>query len=113
MGDEMIKPGDIGFFKNCKRTTKHTSPELGFKGYGFGLFLGVVPAFGREPTVDEIMALLSKVGFISFDDIGRLMGAENLLEILKKIEEVQLKLIEEAKEKAHAPLVLVENTIIS
>lgn len=90
----MIKYGDIAFFKRAKRSIDPKSNEIEFKGHGFGVFLGAIPHFAKEPTEQDVLTLMGMCGFISFDDIGRYMGAEMLLELMKKIEEKN-KLIEE------------------
>lgn len=94
----MIQPGQIAFFKNCSVKTYGT-PDLGFKGHGFGIFLGVVPPFGKEPTEEQIMIFLGQIGFISYDQLARVMGAEMVVDLMKKIDEKRSEMIKEETPK--------------
>lgn len=72
----MFKAGDVVFFKAAKRGTKRSLPEGKFKGHGFGVLLGQVPPFEKDPPADQLLRLMGSIGFVSFDDIGEFFGDE-------------------------------------
>lgn len=71
-----MKPGDLVFFKRARETGQRKSPEYEFKGYGFGIMLGALHPFQKDPPAAHILRMLGTVGFVSFDDVGELLGAE-------------------------------------
>lgn len=72
----MFKIGDVAFFKVARKGTKKTAPECKFNGHAFGVILGIVPPFEKEPPAEHLLRLMGSIGFISFDDIGEIFGAE-------------------------------------
>lgn len=82
-----MKHGQVVFFKAAKMSTGRTAPEIGFKGYAFGILLGVVPPFQKDPPMAHILRALGGVGFLSFDDVGELLGPEQGALLVKKYEE--------------------------
>lgn len=79
--------GDLVFFKKAKRTTSLESPVVEFKGYGFGLMLGHVPAFEPEPPAAHLLRMMGTLGFISFDDLGEFLGPSISAAIIKQFED--------------------------
>lgn len=71
-----VKQGDVVFFRKVKKSSKPKSPEIGFKGNGFGVFLGHVPLFAPDPPGFLIFRMLGQTGFISFDDVKEFIGDE-------------------------------------
>jgi hypothetical protein len=72
----MFKQGDAVFFKKAKNGTKRSSVEIGFKGYGFGVFLGHVPPFQKDPPVEHLFRVLGTIGFLTFDNVAEFLGDE-------------------------------------
>lgn len=70
----MFKPGDIAFFKEARKGVKKSSPGAKTQGHFFGVVLGVVPPFAKEPPADQLMNLMGQAGFVSFDDVGNFLG---------------------------------------
>lgn len=71
-----LKPGGVVFFNVCKKSTKPNSTPMVLKGHGFGVFLGIVPQFGVEPTREMMDPLLAGVGWISFEHVAEFLGEE-------------------------------------
>lgn len=78
-----MKNGDIIYFKEAKVSTALKAPIAQFKGHAFGILLGYVPPFQKDPTAGMAIRLLGEVGFISFDDIIELAGKQTC-ELLQK-----------------------------
>ncbi len=83
----MFKIGDIAFFRKAKRDCGRKTPEGTFKGHGFGLFLGHVPPFAKEPPKVFIHRTLGTLGFLSFDDVTEFISEEAAAECVKKFED--------------------------
>lgn len=71
-----MKNGDVVFFKKAKRGSGRKMPEVQFKGYGFGVMLGHVPPFAKDPPPEHLLRLMGTIGFISFDDLAEILGDE-------------------------------------
>lgn len=82
----MFKPGDIVFFKRGKKNSQRKTPEVQFNGHAFGIMLGHVPPFQKDPPQAHVLRLMATVGFISFDDVGIFLGPEALVDCVKKFE---------------------------
>lgn len=82
-----MKSGDIVFFKKAKRDSRRSSPETTFEGYCFGVLLGHVPPFHKDPNQAHAMQLMGTAGFVSFDDIIEFLGEELGNEVLKRFED--------------------------
>lgn len=85
-----MKQGDIVFFKRAKNSSAIGSPEVAFKGYGFGLMLGILPYNQKDPPLNHILPLLGGAGFVSFDDVLEFLGQEQGDLCLRKFEEKYL-----------------------
>lgn len=72
----MFKLGDIVFFKTAKRGTKRSIPEGKFNGHGFGVLLGFVPPFAKDPLQSQVRPMMGNVGYITFDDVAEFFGDE-------------------------------------
>lgn len=73
-----LKPGSVVFFQQCKKTAKPNSGGIGFKGHGFGIFLGIVPPGVAEPTRYMMDPLMAGIGWVSFETVKELLGEETL-----------------------------------
>ncbi len=70
----MIKSGDLVYFKRAKKESKRKSHEFEFKGLGFGVYLGALPPFGKEPDGSQIFRMMGAIGFLTFDDVAEFLG---------------------------------------
>jgi hypothetical protein len=75
------KMGDIVFYRTVRKTLNPTqSLEIGFKGTGFGVMLGIVPQGAPEPPAIALPRLIGEIGYLRFDDVidffGEKVGAE-------------------------------------
>ncbi len=82
-----LSPGDIAFFKRAKKTSHRKSPEIMFKGHAFGIILGIVPPFQKDPVESDLMRMIGTVGFLSFDDVAEFLGDVAGAECVKKFED--------------------------
>ncbi len=82
-----MRNGDCVFFKEAKKTSRQNSPGVRFRGVGFGILLGHVPPFQKDPPAAELFRLMGTVGFMSFDDVGEFLGEEQAAACVKKFEE--------------------------
>lgn len=82
-----MKNGDVVFFKRAKEGSARKAPEVQFKGYGFGVMLGHVPPFAKDPPPEHLLRLMGTVGFVSFDDVGEMLGPESGHQLIKKFED--------------------------
>ncbi len=83
----MFKPGDLAYFKKAKKSSHIKQGEVAFKGLGFGVMLGILPPFGKEPTPQMCMKLMGTIGFVSFDDIAEFLGNESGEKCVKLFED--------------------------
>ena len=58
-----------------------------FRGQAFGILLGVVPQFGKDPTREQVIPLLAGVGFVLLDDVADFLGEEAAAKFTEKIHE--------------------------
>lgn len=72
----LITNGMVVYFDEVKRAPHRKALKLKFRGHGFGIMLGVVPEFKKEPTRDQVVALLASVGFVLLDDVADFLGDE-------------------------------------
>lgn len=81
----MINIGDVVYFKKVTREIKRRSQEIGFKGgHGFGVMLGIVPPFQKEPAEGTLLQLMGQVGFMSFDDVKEFIGEDQMKVCVEK-----------------------------
>lgn len=95
-----MKPGDVVYFKECKRTAH---PRKGvrstFKGSGFAVYLGEVKQFRGDVNPTHLLRLMGVAGFISFDDLASFIGVD----IAEKcIREFERKYWDKAPQEAEA-----------
>lgn len=79
--------GDVVFFKKAKKSTKRTSPEIGFKGHAFGVLLGHVPPFAKDPPPEHLLRLMGTIGFLTFDNVAEFLGDEAGQKCVKAFED--------------------------
>ena len=82
----MFKMGDVLFFKQARRSTKRSAETGTFKGFGFGVYLGHVPPFAKDPDQGILRRLMGSIGYVLFDDVGEFLGNEAGAECVKKFE---------------------------
>jgi hypothetical protein len=82
-----MKNGDVVFFKNAKSGSARNAPEVQFKGMGFGVLLGHVPPFQKDPPPDQLLGMMGQIGFLSFDDVGEFLGNESGAACVAKFED--------------------------
>lgn len=87
MADESaieIKPGVVLFFKKARLSSNRKSPEISFKGHGFGVILGIVPHFQPDPPREHLLRLMGHAGFFAFDDIKEFLSEASQIEFIEK-----------------------------
>lgn len=84
--ERVLRTGDCVFFSEVKTSTHRKAQAVRFKGFGFGLLLGIVPPFGKDPGPVDFFRLMGQAGYLSFDDVGEFLGPEVGVEILKQFE---------------------------
>lgn len=72
-----MKLGDAVFFKVAKKNSDRKTPEFRFQGHAFGILLGHISLFQKDPSREHLVKLLGAAGFLSFDDVGEFLGEEN------------------------------------
>jgi hypothetical protein len=72
----MFKSADVVYFKQAMNSSRRKSSGCTFKGYGFGMFLGQVPPFGKDPSAKQFLQMIGACGFLSFDDVADFLGDE-------------------------------------
>lgn len=80
-------PGQVVFFKKSRAGSARKAPEVEYKGHGFGLMLGHVPPFQKDPPLEHILRILGSLGFLTFDDVGEFLGNEAGALVVKKYQE--------------------------
>lgn len=82
----LMKNGDVVFFKRAKASAHRKAPEVMFKGHAFGVMLGHVPPFAKNPPAAYVISQLGSIGYISFDDIGEFLGEDVVKQLALKFE---------------------------
>lgn len=82
-----LKPGDVVFFKRAKRKSDRKEKEIAFQGHGFGVLLGYLPPFQKDPDPAMLIRLMGSIGFMSFDDVANFLGDEFGAKCVKMFEE--------------------------
>lgn len=95
--------GDVVFFKKAKASSARKSPEVMFKGHGFGILLGHVPPFAQNPPAGYVIGQLGSIGYLSFDDVIEFLGDEAGATCVQKFE---AKYLPKAPDAAQADLPL-------
>jgi hypothetical protein len=83
----MVKMGEVVFFKKITKSNKPKSPEIGFKGRGFAVFLGHAPMYAPDPPRSVIFQMLGQIGLLSFDDVKEFLGEDAVNTITQKFTE--------------------------
>lgn len=87
-GTRGIKNGDCVFFKDIRTSSRSKQSQAArFKHFGWGVLLGAIPPFGRDPNIGDVIRALGSIGYVSFDDVGEFLGDEIGAELVKKFEE--------------------------
>lgn len=71
-----MKPGVVVYFKTFKASTRKRSPEMKFQGYGYGILLGMVPPFVKDPDTIFVLDSLAKAGYVRLDHVQEVIGVE-------------------------------------
>jgi hypothetical protein len=79
-----MKNGDIVFFQLAKKGSHRKSPVGKFNGHAYGLLLGHVPLFHKDPPMDQVMRQLGAVGYVRFDDIAEFLSEEQAAIVVQK-----------------------------
>jgi hypothetical protein len=82
-----FRGGDIVYFKECKNSSHRKAQGARFKGVGFGIFLGHVGPFEKDPTRDNIVSLVGACGYLTFDDVADFLGEDQARLCVAKFEE--------------------------
>ena len=95
-----IQNGDVIYFKDIKTGTRKNAIGARFKHFGWGLLLGAIPPFGKEPQLDDLIRSMGTIGYIAFDDVGEFLGDEMGAKALAAFEAkyYKTKPVEEVKE---------------
>jgi hypothetical protein len=78
--------GDIVYFKIAQDSMKRSHRRVSFKGFGWGILLGGVPPFSEDISKEFLIQSLGAKGFVSLDDIGEILGAEQGRKLLEAVE---------------------------
>lgn len=95
-----MKQGDLVYFKAASTSAKPRTPVVGFKGHGYGVMLGAVPPFQKDPPAIVVMRNMGQIGFVSFDDVGEFLGPEAGAECVRKFEDKYYGKVVEGQEAA-------------
>lgn len=79
----MVKPGDIVFFREAKRSSQNAI-GFRFKGHGYALLLGEVPMLQADPPESHILRVIGSIGFFCFDDLKNFFDEKTQNEFLEK-----------------------------
>jgi len=83
-----MKNGDVVYFKKAKHSSKiKDKTEITFKGMGFGVLLGHVPPFQKDPPASHLLKLMGTIGFLTFDDVAEFLGDEMGSKCVKAFED--------------------------
>lgn len=82
-----LVPGEIVYFKECKRTSANRAPVFQIKGHAIGVLIGEVPIFRKDPPKSLVLGLMGAAGFISLDDIVEFFGEAHLNHLVEKFQE--------------------------
>lgn len=96
-----FQPGDAVYFKRIKETSLPHGRYQEFKGcHGFGILLGTVPENQPDPPQIYLNAVMSQLGWVTFDDVKQALGDETLQKVLAFVME---KYFEKPKEPPETP----------
>lgn len=102
----MMNRGEIVFFKKAKASSHRTSPEFTYKGHGYGILLGNVIPFQKDPTTLEMIRTLGTTGFFSLNDIEDFLGTAARDTMVEKFTEKYYgkKIVMESSTQQELPL---------
>lgn len=83
----ILVPGDVVFFKAAKKSNDKKSPSILFHGQGFGVLLGEAPPDVGDPHPLFLVQQMGAIGYVSFDDVGALLGKEHAETLIKMFEQ--------------------------
>jgi hypothetical protein len=99
-----FQAGSIVFFKDIADTSRMKGRTgVRFKGHGFGVLLGEVPPFGKDPDQVALFRCLGGIGYLSFDDVGEFLGDEAGAKCVAAFEAKYFPKTEEPKEGEELP----------
>lgn len=99
-----MKIGEVVFFQVAKTSSARKAPAVKFQGHGFGVLLGYVPPFQKDPPPEMLLRIMGNIGFLSFDDVGEFLGAEAGTEVVKKFEDKYYGKVVDPTTQAELPL---------
>ena len=82
-----MNQGDVVYFKLAQDSSHRKSKKITFKGMGYGVFLGHVPPFQKDPPPAHLIRQMGQIGFVTFDDVAQILGDEQAALVVKKFEE--------------------------
>ncbi len=91
-----MKLGEVVYFKKATRSTKRGALETAFQGHGFGVMIGAVPPFVKEPPLHVILQAFATMGYLKFDDVYEFLGKESGDLCMKKFHEKYYKIPDRA-----------------
>lgn len=81
-----VKPGDLIYVKDFKRSIKENGLIKFSKGHGMAILIGQQMDHVPEPDVKNLFMLMGKIGFLTFDDLAEFAGVEKTKEIVTQFE---------------------------
>lgn len=71
-----LKNGDCVFFQEFQTGAHRKSTRIKVKNLAFGVLLGAIPPFGKDPSPAQLYRCMGEIGYLSFDDVAEFLGAE-------------------------------------
>lgn len=71
-----IQNGQCVFFNEFQTGAHRKSTRVKVKNLAFGVLLGAIPPFGRDPSTGDLYRAMGAIGYCSFDDVAEFLGAE-------------------------------------
>jgi hypothetical protein len=86
MKQDLFKMGNVVYFKEAAKGVAKSALRAKAQGHFFGILLGYVPPFQKEPPVSHMLRIMGEAGFLSFDDVGEILGDKVAAEVVRKFE---------------------------
>jgi len=104
-----MKQGDVVFFKESQASLSRNAHKVQFKGYGWGVLLGMVPGFLRvSPSPEIVFQAFGAIGLVSFDDVAEFLGEDQVKIVQEKFKvKYTLKMPEATDEKEEPTEIIV------
>lgn len=84
---QQLKPGSCVFFKDFQSAGHpKRSDKYRMKNLAFGVLLGVLPPFAKDPTQEQLYMAMGAIGYVSFDDVAEILGVESGQKLLAEYE---------------------------